>query len=176
MNHNSRNPIYHRHPHRMWLQGPIVLLIVLALTAALSACGGDDEIVAGSDDGVTVDDAAGGGTPDGSTDGDTDPQSGGDYQLTESHPELISVQKAPIIGVEAIDDQTLAVRYRNASEPCALANVTVTETGSDVTVLLETGLHPNAAAMTCIAQVIDYEIRVSLDEPLGDRQIVIDGA
>ena len=142
------------------------------LTSVLvaGACGGDDEVVAES--------AADGDqeqTPnaDDAQDDGGDPPSDG-VVLTESRPDLISAQPGQIDSVKPIDDQTLAVRYSNGSEPCSLANVTVTETETSISVDLETGLHPNAAAMSCIAQVVDYEIRVTLDQPIGDREILFD--
>jgi hypothetical protein len=72
------------------------------------------------------------------------------------------------------DDTTLGVRYEAASEPCSGAVAEVTETADTVTVVLETGLNPDAAALSCIAQVIAYELAVPLDAPLGDRALVFD--
>lgn len=148
-----------------------VLSPVLVLSLLAGACGDGDETVAGADgqgSETTLDQPEEQTSTTGGAEPDAD---SGRYQQTESHPELTSPQRADIAEVVAIDDQRLAVRYEGAAEPCALANVTVTETDSSVTVLLETGLHPNAAAMSCIAQVFDYEIRVTLDAPLGDREI-----
>ncbi len=165
----------------------------------LAACGGDEEVVAGStgdsdsdqqqpSDSDTETDADTNADSDGETDMDADGEShddgdtgsesgdasgeGFDIQSTTSHPELVSAQKWLIDDVITIDEQTLGVRYQAGAEPCSLANVTVTETDTSVTVLLETGLNPNAAAMSCIAQVFDYEIQVALDQPLGDREII----
>ncbi len=185
-----------------------LLLPLVALMLILSACGGDDEVVAGSgadteapadapdgvddgDDGEDGRDEAAGpadepaddesdNEPDNESDNEPKDESDdgmatdGDIVRTESRPEMISPQKAVIQSVETIDDSTLGVRFQNGAEPCAAANVTVTETADSVTVLLETGLDPNAAAMSCIAQVFDYEIRVGLDAPIGDREIIVD--
>ncbi|MGI9596815.1 MAG: hypothetical protein ACR2QK_11685 [Acidimicrobiales bacterium] len=139
-----------------------VVVILVALLALAGACGNGDDLEAEQP------------TENGAAEDASADLPASDHTLTESHPELISAEKAAIDSVAAIDDRTLAVRYQNGSEPCSLANVTVTETEGSITVLLETGLHPNAAAMSCIAQVIDYEIRVELADPVGDREIVID--
>ncbi len=168
------------------------LLLALTVLAALSllatACGSDDEAVdAGADaeQELPAEDAQDGSADELPADDDDDEPQDGDaaaddgstddsgYQLTESQPDMISAQAAPIDQLETIDDQTIAVRYQNGSEPCSLANVTVTESDTEVVVGLETGLHPNAAAMSCIAQVIQYEIQVTLAAPIGDRTIVM---
>ncbi len=147
------------------------LTIVVALALAASACGGTEEVDAGaeSDQDLPAE------TADPTTTTDADPAddgSSGDYQPTDAQSDLISGQPAPIDEVRVIDDQTIGVRYQNGSEPCSLADVSVTESDTEITVALQTGLHPNAAAMSCIAQVLGYEIQVNLDAPIGDRTIV----
>lgn len=166
-------------------------MLVLALFSLVAAaCGGDETVEAGDlpnaelpedsqtdpdldDDPEVIDDADGseseGADADGTEGGN--PVTGG-YQLTDAQPDMISGQPAPIDEVVIVDDQTIGVRYENGSEPCSLADVTVTETDAEIVVALQTGLHPNAAAMSCIAQVLSYEIQVSLDAPVGDRTIV----
>lgn len=162
-----------------------VLLAALALVA--SACGSDpEEIVAGSggedanEQVEQAEDETSDQTADESPDNMDEDMVDEDHSddgmaLTpsESHPELVSGQPALISEVVTIDDQTLGVRYEGAAEPCAMANVTVTETDASVEVALETGLNPNAAAMSCIAQVFNYEIQVSLDQPIGDREVIV---
>ncbi len=161
---------------------PLVLCLALIFVAA--ACGGDDEIDTGADpeselptdgeDGATdQEDDESGGDDDAAGDDTTGSDVGdGAYQPTEAQPDMISGQPAPIEEIRTIDEQTIGVRYQNGSEPCSLADVTVTESDTEITVALQTGLHPNAAAMSCIAQVLGYEIQVELDAPIGDRSIV----
>ena len=94
------------------------------------------------------------------------------YQPTVSHDEILSPEPAAIVEIVEIDDTTLGVRFEGAAEPCARARVTVDEDDDTIEVGLETGLHPNAAAMSCIAAVVSYEIPVSLEAPIGDREVV----
>ncbi len=166
MGHKKDLPRNDRAPRRRRLA---VVACLLASVLVAGACGGD-EVVTGS---AAAGDRQQAPNPDDGQDDGGDPPSDG-VVLTESRPDLISGQPGQIDSVKPIDDQTLAVRFSNSSEPCSLANVTTTQTPTSISVELETGLHPNAAAMTCIAQVVDYEIRVTLDQPIGDREILFD--
>lgn len=148
-----------------------ILAVVAALSLGLAACGADDTV----DAGVPADETL----PDRVSEGEMEPDAGGSVTdgLTPmiARTDLISLQTtAPDeVVADPTDDSRLLVRFTGAAEPCSGAAVTVTETDADVTVLLETGLDPNVAAMSCIAQVFDYEITVALDAPLGDRTITI---
>lgn len=148
-----------------------VLAVVAALSLGLAACGADDTVDAGVPAEETL--------PDRASEGEMEPDAGGSMTdgLTAitARTDLISLQTtAPDeVIVDPTDGSQLLAHFVGAAEPCSGAAVTVTETDADVTVLLETGLDPNAAAMSCIAQVFDYEITVALDAPLGDRTITI---
>lgn len=97
----------------------------------------------------------------------------GDYVRTESQLEIVSPRTAAIDELVVTGDgTTVLVRYQSGSEPCALARVVATETDTRVEVLLETGLNPNAAAMTCIAGVFGYEIETQLTAPVGARELI----
>lgn len=99
--------------------------------------------------------------------------SDGDYVRTASQLEIMSPRTAAIDELVVTGDgTTVLVRYQNGSEPCALARVVATETDTRVEVLLETGLNPNAAAMTCIAGVFGYEIETQLTAPVGARELI----
>lgn len=170
--------------------------LLMAGTLLFAACGEDSEpVTAGgaptSEDASGVSDqelppdpdadATGGDEPDSlppdqlTEPGDSEPPVvSGAYQPTEPRIDLLDPRPAVIDQVVTSDDPAvLLVQYQNASEPCSGANATVEETADTVTVSLQTGLHPNAAAMSCIAQVLGYELAVALSEPLGDRQIVM---
>ena len=96
-----------------------------------------------------------------------------EYVRTVSSPEVVSATAATIDELVVTGDgSSLLVRFTNAAEPCALARAATTETESTVEVLLETGLNPNAAAMSCIAQVFAYEIETPLAAPVGDRELI----
>jgi hypothetical protein len=77
--------------------------------------------------------------------------------------------------VDPDDDRRLLLHFEGAAEPCSGAAVSVEESEAAVVVDFQVGLDPNAAAMTCIAQVFDYEIVIPLDAPLGDRTINLAG-
>ena len=151
-----------------------MLVGLAAMAAVASACGsGDEEVEAGAPAEVEVP-ADSEPEPEQESESDVEQESGPNsvYVATESNPDLISARPAPIAEVRIVDDQTLGVRYASGSEPCVAALVTVTETDADITVGLQVGLHPDAAAMSCIDQVFDYEIQVALDGPIADRSVV----
>lgn len=100
----------------------------------------------------------------------------GDYVRTTSRPDLLSPTPATIDELVAGDGENVLVRYMNGAEPCAWARVTTTETNTTVEVLLETGLNPDAAAMSCIAQISAYEIEAQLTAPVGDRELIASSA
>lgn len=156
-----------------------LLALVTALALGVSACGADEETV---DAGAPSDDTTPAETlPEGDDmttepdDQTTDDQTTDGYTPTTPRTDLVSLQPATPdeVVVDPTDDSQLLIHFTGAAEPCSGAAVTVTETDSDVTVVLETGLDPNAAAMSCIAQVFDYEIVVPLEAPLADRTIAI---
>ena len=159
------------------------LIVLLALTAA--ACGGDDgEPVAADGDGSTTtaelppDDGEGSEqeSGDGVDGGDLRPVVEDDegYEPTRPMLDMTDPQPHPIDDVVvAADGATLGVRYEAATEPCSGAVAEVTETADTVTVELATGLNPDAATMSCIAQVVRYELAVPLDAPLGERELLI---
>lgn len=91
--------------------------------------------------------------------------------------DLVSLQpRTPDeVVADPADDRRLLIRFQGAAEPCSGAAIEITESADTVTVTLQEGLDPNAAAMSCIAQVFDYEIAVVLDAPLGDREISVVG-
>ena len=150
-----------------------MLVGLAAMAAVTSACGGVEELEAGAPSEVELP-ADSEPEPEHESESDVEQESGPNsvYVATESNPDLISARPAPIAEVRVVDDQTLGVRYESGSEPCVAAFVTVTETDVDITLALRVGLDPNAAAMGCIDQVFDYEIQVTLDQPIADRSIV----
>ncbi len=97
----------------------------------------------------------------------------GEWVRTTSRDDLAEATPANVIDVLAdpSDDSRLLVRFEGAAEPCAGSSVVVTESADSIDVQLFQGLDPNAAAMTCIAQVFNYEIAVPLTAPVGDREL-----
>ncbi len=160
--------------HRPRILG--LLAIVAALSLSATACGSDDEAIEDADLPVQNDD----GDDDGSGDveeevdpGDVTPG----YTRLTPRSDLISLQPgvAEEIIVDPDNDQQLLLHFQGAAEPCSGAAVSVEETDTSVIVDLQVGLDPNSAAMSCIAQVFDYEVILRLDAPLGDRTINVAG-
>lgn len=76
-----------------------------------------------------------------------------------------------VIAVSA-DATEIIVRYTASNPPCSQSRATVVETDDTIEVSLEVGLHPNVAAMSCLAGTSGAEIVVPLANPVGDRAIV----
>lgn len=70
------------------------------------------------------------------------------------------------------DATEIVVRYIAGSPPCSQSRATVVETDDTIEVSLEVGLHPNVAAMSCLAGTASTEIVVPLANPVGDKAIV----
>lgn len=151
-----------------------LLVLIVALSFGLAACGADETIDAGTA-GIPNEEAGEDiATPE--PDDDTaDSVASDGFTALSARTDLISLRPATPdeVTVDPSDDSRLLIRFEGASEPCAGAAVSVIETETDVTVDLQTGLDPNVAAMSCVAQVFDYEIIVQLDAPLGEREINI---
>jgi len=147
-----------RLPHRHRL-----LALAAAVSLGLAACGPDDpdtttetteDLVQPTDDGADS-----------------------DYTPLTPRADLISLAPGAIdeIVADPTNDSQLLLHFEGAAEPCSGAAVTVTESSTSVIIEFQVGLDPNAAAMSCIAQVFDYEIVIPLEAPLGDRTINIAG-
>lgn len=125
------------------------LALLAAVSLGIAACGGGETVDAGE--------ATGGFTP----------------MTPRTDLEMLQIGVPAEIVVDPNDDSRLLIHFEGAAEPCSGAAVTVTETDTDVAIVFQIGLDPNAAAMSCIAQVFDYEIAVQLEAPLGERAIGI---
>ncbi len=170
---------------------PLFLILLAAgLALVTAACGDDDTDVAtdpASDATTATSEETDPEAPE-ATDGDGDlPGSGATpepvveddagYEPVAPQEELTDPAPTAIDDIVVSDDDTtLGVRYTGAAQPCTGARVSVTESADDVSVVLETGLSPDAATMTCVAAILPYEVAVTLSEPLGDRTLVFETA
>jgi len=140
-----------------------------ALSLGLAACGSDDPE-------ATTDDA-------GDTSNTSDQLRTADDEAVSEYTPLTPRSDLTSLMPGAVDeivpnpenDNQLLLHFQGAAEPCSGATVEVIESDTSVVVDFRVGLDPNAAAMSCIAQVFDYEIVLALNAPLGDRTINIAG-
>jgi hypothetical protein len=162
--------------------------MLLALCLLMVGCGGTEETEAGAGSGGEIDPSSADQDSDGQelpVDDPTDQAPGedsdmgpgtGEYEPIAALDDLVDPQPAPIDDVAVGTEQAIIVRYQNGYAPCAGARVTVVETDSTIEVSLETGLDPNAAAMSCLAGITGYEQTVLLASPIGDRELIWDQA
>lgn len=100
--------------------------------------------------------------------------------VVEPTPGMVGLHPVSFAGGSAYvspDDPTVViVDYWSGIEPCyVLDHVEVVETEDSVTITLFEGSDPAADAVACIEIGVFKRVYVTLDSPLGDRQIV-DGA
>ena len=172
--------------------GRLLLAATASVALLASACGsGDETLDASTDDDATTETTSGDETAETTApaddespepgqdgqdgrDGEAQPVAGeSDYTPTLPMLDMTSPTIHTIDEIVMSDDGlTLGVRYQGAAEPCSGAVASVAEDDSTIIVTLETGLNPEAAAMSCIAEVMSYELAVGLDAPVGDREII----
>lgn len=94
--------------------------------------------------------------------------------LVEPRDGLVEVRPRPFEEVEILTSRRLRVHFWSGVEECyGLDRVEVEETPDAVTITLHEGREP--AAEVCIEIAVRKAVDVTLDGPLGDRQIK-DGA
>ena len=126
--------------------------------------------------------------PDSPVSDSPEPDDGGPGDVPEpgdTRPERVDPQPGqadpqPISFVRAVpqngDDTTLRVVFWSGVEPCyVLDRVEVDETPERVTITLYQGRSPDQENIACIEIALKKFTLVSLDAPLGDREVV-DGA
>jgi hypothetical protein len=98
-------------------------------------------------------------------------------QIVEPRPGMAGVRARPFdsASVQA-DGVTVTIDFVSGIEPCyVLDHVEVVETPDEVTITLFEGHDPAAGDAVCIEIGVFKRTVVTLDEPIGDREIV-DGA
>ncbi|HXF56429.1 MAG TPA: hypothetical protein VNO34_02410 [Actinomycetota bacterium] len=94
--------------------------------------------------------------------------------LVEPRPGLVQVRARPWDRVEVVDPRALLVYFTSGVEACyGVARVDVRYGPEAVTVTLFEGRAPGDRV--CIELAVEKVVRVGLEEPLGDREVV-DGA
>ena len=98
------------------------------------------------------------------------------FELTEPRPGMAQPIPTPWEKATPKGPRRLLVEYWSGVEPCyVLDRVEVEETGERVTITLFVGSDPEVDAVACIELAQLKAVKVSLDAPLGDRE-VSDGA
>jgi hypothetical protein len=149
----------------------ILAVAVVACCVVLVACGDD-----GADDVVT---GVAGDTngqdenppPDGSN-GPSYPSP--DWERIEETEDLVSpnVITPDELVVDPDDPNAVLVRFYGGVQECYGARATVTEeTDELVRIRLETGGQPGAEDQVCITIAVTQELKVTLDEPVGEREL-----
>jgi hypothetical protein len=153
----------------------IVTLLALLLLVPLAACGDDggDASTDGPDDPVTTspDDPV---DDDGDGTGGTDPVEPGGPAIVAPEPGLLNPNPSAIDSVVAVEGEgdKLEVRFYNGIQACyGLDRVEVDETDERVTIGIFTGVRP-PGDQVCIDIAELQATIVTLDAPLGDREVV----
>jgi hypothetical protein len=136
-------------------------VVLLAVAAAACSFGGGR---ASGDDATTTT----------TVDGSRDP---GGPQLVAPKPGMAGVAPRPFEAWTLGDDgRTVAIEFWSGVEPCYVLDHVDVAYGEDaVSITLHEGHEPQAEDVACIDIGVLKTVEVTLDEPLGDRD-VIDGA
>lgn len=181
---------------RLPLAGLFLVLLLLTAACADSAGSADDETSAAADPTSSVSSPPDAGSPDAGagicspevTEGcddvpvdpdaeDCPPEGCTAWQETA----IVDTEGTPRArGFESVesDGDTLVVQWWSGVEPCtALSEVKVEETDTAVTVtLFEASVHPDDADVACIEIAQAKQHTITLDAPLGDREVIDGGA
>ena len=97
--------------------------------------------------------------------------------VVEPNPDAVDLRARPFDAATAGDDgRTIAIDFVSGVEPCyVLGRIDVDEGPRAVTITLLEGHLPSDDDVACIEIGVFKRTTVTLDEPLGDREIV-DGA
>jgi hypothetical protein len=109
--------------------------------------------------------------------GDEPPTPDPGPQIVEPRPGMADVYARPFDSATVGDDDvTVRVDFVSGIEPCSVLDHVDVGYGADtVTITLFEGHDPDAGAVACIEIGVFKRVIVTLDQPLGDRDIV-DGA
>jgi hypothetical protein len=169
-------------------------LVAVAVVAVTLNALGDDGAVRPSSDGATSDDGMAmcvegvpdcddmvvipGGDEPVSDDGSEEPMDPApEPDVVEPNPDAVNLRARPFDTATAGDDgRTIMIDFVSGVEPCyVLGRIDIDEGPRAVTITLHDGNLPSDGDVACIDIGVLKRTTVTLDEPLGDREIV-DGA
>ena len=164
---------------RLPLAGLFLVLLLLTAACADSAGSADDETSAAADPSSSVSSP-----PDAES-----PDAGAGICSPEVTEGCTAWQETAIVDTEGTprargfesfeaNGDTLVVQWWSGVEPCtALSEVKVEETDTAVTVtVFEASIHPDEADVACIEIAQAKQHTITLDAPLGDREVIDGGA
>lgn len=148
--------------------------VLVSATLVLAACGDDDgDVTAGGPGGAdepvstTVDPA----DPTGPT--DPEPEV---VEPTGNANDVHRIDWQELRDVDDGDDRTHLVTFWGGVAPCFVVDhVDVEEAPEQVTITVFAGSAPEAEGQACIELAKHMAVEVTLDEPLGDREVVDGG-
>lgn len=89
-----------------------------------------------------------------------------------STPDLVRAMPTPFESWSHISPNTIAIHFVTGTPECYGAHAEVTETDTEVVIGLRTGTLPEAADKACIMVAVYGTMQMTLQAPLGDRDIV----
>ena len=112
-----------------------------------------------------------------SDDGSDTPHPPPELDVVEQNPDAVNLRARPFdTATVGADGRTITIDFVSGVEPCyVLGRIDVDEGPRAVTITLHEGNLPSDGDVACIDIGVFKRTTVTLDEPLGEREIV-DGA
>lgn len=92
--------------------------------------------------------------------------------MFQSTPGLVRATATPFESWSHVSPNTIAIHFVTGTPECYGAQAHVTETDTEVIIALHTGTLPEAADKSCIMVAVYGTMQMTLQRPLGDREIV----
>lgn len=142
-------------------------LLALCAVFALTACGNDggDDREPGSSPTSAAPTTPAPSTP-------TEDPAADPGQIFTPDPALVGARPIPFTSWTRAGDSRIAIHFESGVPECYGVDTTVTETDSTVTIELRSGTRADATDKMCVMMAVFGTLEVTLDAPLGDRQVL----
>lgn len=87
-------------------------------------------------------------------------------------PTIVDAHPVPFTSWSPLGPDRIAVNLETGTPECYGVDVTTTETESTVTVEVRSGRRADAADRMCVMIAVLGSVEITLDAPLGDRQVL----